>query len=201
MIAIIDCGVGNINAIANMLKKTGRDNLITNDVGEIERASKLILPGVGAFDVVMNELKSLNLLQVLDYKALQQKVPVLGICLGMQLLTNGSEEGQCKGLGWIPAYCYKFSPSAGIKIPQMQWNHVVPTRQSPLTSGLDNHSKFYFVHSYYVKTESDQYSILHAEYGVQFDAAIQKENIYGVQFHPEKSHKYGMRLLSNFSSL
>jgi glutamine amidotransferase len=201
MIAIVDYGVGNVRAIANMLKKIGADAVITNDAQQIKDATKLILPGVGAYNTAMQELERLQLKNVLNEKALIQKIPVLGICLGMQLMTNGSEEGTTKGFGWIPAYSYKFSNAGVLKVPHMKWNYVESIQKSPLTNDLEPGSKFYFVHSYFVKVNDKQHSLLQTEYGVRFDAAIQKENIYGVQFHPEKSHKYGMKILSNFVSI
>ena len=201
MITIVDYGVGNLRAIANMLKKIGATSIITSDRQEIRSATKLILPGVGAFDPAMNELKRLDLIGDLHFKAIEEKVPLLGICLGMQLLTKGSEEGTEKGLGWIPACAYRFPQHEQLKVPHMKWEEVNKTNDSVLTRELAPHSRFYFVHSYYVKTESKEHSILTSEYGVKFDAAIQKENIYGVQFHPEKSHKYGMQVLKNFAGL
>lgn len=199
MIALVDYGVGNTRAIANMLKKLGADCIITNDKNRIAAASKLILPGVGAFDTAIQELKKLDLLPVLHAKA-EDGIPVLGICLGMQLLTRGSEEGNEKGFGWIPAFTYKFQQQE-LKVPHMKWSYVEKLRESVLTVDLEPASKFYFVHSYYVKAEEREYALLQAEYGVLFDAALQKDNIFGVQFHPEKSHKYGMKILSNFARL
>ena len=200
MIAIVDYGVGNTRAIANMLKKLGADFVISNDKKQIAAASKLILPGVGAFDAAIRELEKLDLHEILHQKATREKIPVLGICLGMQLLTNGSEEGNEKGFGWIPAFAYKFQQK-DLKVPHMKWCYVKKLGESPLTKDLDPAPKFYFVHSYYVKAEKKDHVLLQAEYGLPFDAAIQNENIYGVQFHPEKSHKYGMKILSNFSGL
>jgi glutamine amidotransferase len=198
MIAIVDYGVGNVRAIANMLKRFGAQSIITNNKEEINAAAKLILPGVGAFDPAMIELKRLDLVDVLQRKAMEEKTPLLGICLGMQLLTAGSEEGKEHGLGWIPAFAYRFPQQETLKVPHMRWDYVEKTNDSPLTKELEPQSKFYFVHSYFVRTESRSHSVLQSEYGTTFDAAIQKENIYGVQFHPEKSHKYGMRILQNF---
>lgn len=129
-----------------------------------------------------------------------EKTPVLGICLGMQLFTTGSEEGNTKGLGWIPGYTYKFSTAQGLKVPHMQWNFVQSSGASALGGQINETERFYFVHSYYVKVEP-QHSILHTDYGIRFDSGIQKDNIIGVQFHPEKSHKYGLKLLDAFAKM
>ncbi len=201
MIAIVDYGVGNVRAVQNMLQKLGVRAQVTGDANELKEATKIILPGVGAFDTAMKELENKRLLEVLNDAVLVQQKPVLGICLGMQLLTHGSEEGKCKGFGWIAANAFRFSSDGSLKVPHMKWNYVTPVNASALTQGLVPESKFYFVHSYYVQVEDKAHSLLQCEYGVTFDAAIQKGNVYGVQFHPEKSHKYGMQLLSNFVAL
>jgi imidazole glycerol-phosphate synthase subunit HisH len=201
MMVIVDYGVGNLRAIANMLKKTGTESIITNNRNQIEAASKLILPGVGAFDPAMRELQRLDLVNVLQDKVAGNKTPLLGICLGMQLLTKGSEEGTEKGLGWIPAYTYRFPQNSGLKVPHMGWSYIEILKKSPLTKEIAPQSKFYFVHSYFVKAENREHALLQVDYGTSFDAAIQHENIYGVQFHPEKSHRYGMKLLENFAKL
>jgi imidazole glycerol-phosphate synthase subunit HisH len=201
MIVIVDYGVGNLRAIANMLEKTGTETLITNNRNQIETASKLILPGVGAFDPAMKELKRLDLVNVLQDKVMGEKTPLLGICLGMQLLTNGSDEGTEKGLGWVSAYAYRFPGNEVLKVPHMGWSYVEKLNESPLTKEMLPGSKFYFVHSYFVKAGNREQVLLQAEYGTSFDAAIQHENIYGVQFHPEKSHRYGMKLLGSFAKL
>ena len=149
----------------------------------------------------MREIEARGLRDVLDRKALKERVPTLGICLGMQLITRRSEEGNCKGLGWVDGEAHRFLTDGGRKVPHMGWNEVTSTRDSPLTAGLTDEARFYFVHSYYVTTDRPEDSVLNANYGVTFTAAIEAGNIYGAQFHPEQSHKYGMQLLSNFAGL
>lgn len=201
MITIIDYGVGNVRSVANMLNKIGEPSLITDNPDDIRAATSLILPGVGAFDTAMNELEKRGLKELLHQKVMIEKTQVLGICLGMQLLTDGSEEGKEKGFGWIPGFAYRFPQSAEWKVPHMRWNSVTATGESPLLSELEDDARFYFVHSYYVKAEERQHAILSTEYGLSFDAALQKDNIMGVQFHPERSHKFGLKLLYNFTKL
>jgi glutamine amidotransferase len=184
-----------------MFKRIGVQAKITSDLGEIAGANKILLPGVGAFDNAMTRINETGLKEVLDKKAKLDKVPILGICLGMQLLTRGSQEGVLSGLGWIEADTIKFPAIDGLKVPHMGWNVVNPSTQSKLTLDLPNESRFYFVHSYYVQVDKQENSILKANYGIEFDAAIQNDNIYGAQFHPEKSHKFGMQLLKNFSEI
>ncbi len=203
MITIVDYGLGNLGSIVNMLKKIGVEAEITSETNKVESASKLILPGVGKFDAAVGKISELGLREVLDKKARVDKIPILGICLGMQLLTHGSEEGQLAGLGWINAHTYKFNfpDDPMMKVPHMGWNHVTKSTDSPLTDGFIDDFRHYFVHSYYVRVVDEKDSILKTKYGLEFDSAIQSNNIYGVQFHPEKSHKYGIKLLSNFSKL
>jgi glutamine amidotransferase len=203
MIVIVDYGLGNLGSIRNMLKRIGVPSEITSDTEKIDSAEKLILPGVGKFDAAMEKIESLGLRKVLDKKALVDKTPVLGICLGMQLLTNGSEEGRLPGLGWIDANTLKFDFDADsmLKIPHMGWNLVKRSTPSSLTEGFDDEFRYYFIHSYYVRVSDEKNSILKTDYGLEFDSAIQKDNIFGAQFHPEKSHKYGIRLLSNFANI
>jgi len=200
MITIIDYGLGNLGSVLNMMKKVGVQAEISSDLDVISRSEKILLPGVGAFDPAMERLTGTELRKVLDQKALQEKVPTLGICLGMQLLTGGSEEGKLQGLNWIPAFTYKF-PSSDLKVPHMGWNHVSKKTPSPLTEGFDNEFRFYFVHSYYVKATDERNAILQTNYGVLFDSAVQKDNIFGAQFHPEKSHRFGMQLFKNFAKI
>lgn len=201
MITIIDYGMGNLGSVQNMFKYLGIPSIITGDLGELAKAQKILLPGVGAFDNAMISLNQKGFRELLDHKALVEKVPVLGICLGMQLLTRGSEEGKLPGLNYIPADTVRFPKTAGIKVPHMGWNRVVYSTPSVLTKDLPEESRFYFVHSFRVNVDDENNSILKADYGIRFDAAIQKENIFGAQFHPEKSHKFGMQLLKNFASI
>jgi glutamine amidotransferase len=205
MIAIINYGLGNLGSIQNMLKKIGCfDVIISKDQTEIDKADKLILPGVGAFDNGMSKINESGLLDILNENVLVKKKPVLGICLGMQLLTKGSEEGKLKGLGWIDADTIKFSfenNGESFKIPHMGWNYVKASKQHPLVNNIDNTFRFYFVHSFYVSCKNESDSLLKSNYGIDFTCAVQKDNIMGVQFHPEKSHKYGMQLLKNFVDL
>jgi len=203
MIIIIDYGMGNLGSIYNMLKKIGVQSKITNHPKEIINAQKMLLPGVGAFNNAMIKINESGFRDILIKKALVEKIPVLGICLGMQLLTDGSEEGDLPGLGLIPAKTirFNFNNNEKLKVPHMGWNSVYEYNQSNLTKELLEEPRFYFVHSYYVKVDKEENSILKTNYGIEFDSAIQKENIFGVQFHPEKSHKFGMKLLENFAKI
>lgn len=203
MITIVNYGMGNLGSVQNMFKRIGVPSEITGEPAAVARAEKLLLPGVGAFDAAMQKIADSGLREVLDRKVLEEKIPVLGICLGMQLLTNGSEEGVLPGLGWIPARCFRFRFPEGskLKIPHMGWNYVFPKRESSLTKDLPDEPRFYFVHSYYVQCDYAENVLMTTPYGNDFHSIVQRENVYGAQFHPEKSHKYGMKLLSNFASL
>lgn len=209
MITIVDYGMGNLESVKNMFRKLKVEARISEDVKEIEQANKIILPGVGAFDRAMEQINTKGIREVLDRKACQEKIPIFGICLGMQLLTKGSDEGQLPGLGWIDAYTYKFKPDHGngIRIPHMGWNEIQVVNDCDLTKGLNNltttneNPRYYFVHSYHVKVENQQDSMLKTNYFIKFDSGIHKKNVYGVQFHPEKSHKFGMKMLQNFAEL
>ena len=201
MISIVNYGMGNLGSVLNMLKKIGVQAEIVENPEKLVLASKILLPGVGSFDKAMSRIQEIGFKEVLDQKALVEKVPVLGICLGMQLLTRSSEEGVLPGLGWIDADTIRFPSTQGLKVPHMGWNIVIHSTGSKLTQHLPEESRFYFVHSFRVNVDHQENSILKAQYGITFDAAIQKDNIYGAQFHPEKSHKFGMQLLRNFASL
>ena len=203
MITIINYGMGNLGSVQNMLKRIGVKSVITSDINEIEKAEKILLPGVGAFDAAISKIDELNLRPVLTFMAKEKKVPFLGICLGMQLLTESSEEGVLKGLNFVPAKTikFKFPENSDLKIPHMGWNLVTKNTESVLTKNFTDEFRFYFVHSYHVKCDNPINSILTTNYGYEFDSAIQNENVFGAQFHPEKSHKYGMQLLSNFANI
>jgi imidazole glycerol-phosphate synthase subunit HisH len=201
MLVIIDYKTGNLLSIKNILKRIGVNAEITNDKGLIEKATKIILPGVGHFDYGMGNLKSLALIDLLNEKVINQKTPVLGICLGAQLLTKGSEEGSKPGLGWINGYTKAFDKSKlvkQLKVPHMGWSDVKYKSTSKLFQGYTGVPRFYFVHSYHLVCENEQDELTHCDHGYEIVAGVEHENILGVQFHPEKSHKFGMKLLENF---
>lgn len=205
MIGIVNYGLGNLGSIQNMLSFIGVDSMIIDDPKELDNVSKIILPGVGAFDTGMNHLNDKGWVELLNKKVLLEKTPVLGICLGMQLMTKSSDEGVKEGLGWIDGKTTKFNFSldSKLKTPHMGWNIVTTENQSALHLGLDSleEIKYYFVHSYYVEVHNPLDTIFSCNYGQKFCASFQHENIYGVQFHPEKSHKYGFVLLKNFANI
>lgn len=203
MIVIIDYGLGNLASVLNMFKKIGvKDVVVSRDENIISKADKLLLPGVGAFDAGMGSLEQTGLVPLLNQKALVEKVPVLGICLGMQLLTKQSEEGVKPGLGWIDAETVKFNldPSLKLKVPHMGWDYIKVNRQNSLIA-MDTKNRFYFVHSYHVKCFDDTQSLATSHFGTDFTCMVNKDNIFGTQFHPEKSLKFGMKLLENFSKI
>ena len=201
MLVIVDYGIGNLDSIRNMLKKTGNDSIISSDVQEIGSATKLILPGVGAFDTCASKLRGSGLLEAINKRVMKDKTPILGVCVGFQLFFQGSEEGSLPGLGWIGGQVVKFKRDklpASLKIPHMGWTEVKLAKPSLLFENMYEGSRFYFVHSYYPEIADNNDALLFATYGYPFVAAIERDNIMGVQFHPEKSHKFGMRLLENF---
>lgn len=202
MITIVDYGVGNVASIVNMLKKAGTSAVVTADKECLMQAKVIILPGVGSFDNAMARLKELNLLDTLSYLVLDKKIPFLGICLGMQILFEKSEEGSQKGLGWLKGYVRKFDFSNldsanNLKVPHMGWNVVQPVNSVDLYNNIDGEIRFYFVHSYHVVC--DKKNILAtANYGYDFVCSVHQENIWGAQFHPEKSHRFGVQFFKNF---
>jgi len=199
MIGIIDYGMGNVGSVESMINYLGcHKTKIIKKKSELLLVDKLILPGVGTFDNGMKNLKDYGLLDELNKQVLNNKKPILGICLGMQLLMDKSEEGKLGGLGWIKGDCKKFKfVDKSLKVPHMGWNVA-----SPITNELcDNNSRFYFVHSYYVECIEKDNIMLKTNYGIEFVSGVSKDNIFGVQFHPEKSHKYGMDLMEKFINL
>ncbi len=201
---IVDYGMGNLGSIFNMLKKIGVPAEISSNKKVIAEAKKLILPGVGSFDNAIKNLTSLDLMNILNKKVLEDKTPILGICLGIQLFTKRSDEGVLQGLGWIDAETVSFLKYIDIKamkVPHMGWNSIKVQRKNPLMDQIDGDLRYYFVHSYFVKCNDHNDSIALTNYGIEFTSSIQKENIFGVQFHPEKSHRFGMQLLANFAGI
>ena len=199
MVLIVDYGVGNLSSIQNMLKKGGSKSLISNKESEINSATKLILPGMGHFDNCMQKLNGSGLREIIEKKTLEDKIPVLGICVGLQMFMENSEEGNEKGLGWVSGKTIRFKPGtdASLKIPHMGWEDVTCMKPSPIWEHLED-SRFYFAHTYHVENKEEQDTLLTAHYGYDFTVGIEKNNIIGVQFHPEKSHRFGMKLLQNF---
>ena len=201
MITIVDYGMGNLGSILNMLKRIGTECCISSSAREILEADKLILPGVGHFDSAMRNLESLDLIGPLNEAVMEHGKPVLGICLGQQLLTRGSEEGNLKGLGWIDAEARRFVAPEGkrLQVPHMGWNVVDVVNPSPLFDDTFPDSRFYFVHSFRVLCDRNENVMTTTDYAGTFHSGIIRDNIMGVQFHPEKSHQYGYRLLTNFA--
>jgi glutamine amidotransferase len=202
MITIINYGSGNIQAICNIYGRLRIPYLVTDKPEDVRASRKIILPGVGAFDQAMGELDRSGLRSALDAAVLGEKKPILGICVGMQLLAKSSEEGVCAGLGWIDGVVKRFSHPVGtqrLQLPHMGWNHAQVLRPDPLFDGLDLSSGFYFLHSYYFSCADASEELTRTEYGAGYASAVRKGNIYGVQFHPEKSHQAGIGVLRNFA--
>lgn len=200
MITILDLGLGNMGSVRNMFKRAGIPTTTTSDPGQLAAATKIVLPGVGAFDSGMSKLAASGLVDLLNERVIDKRVPTIGICLGMQLLTEGSEEGTLPGLGWIPGTTLRFRPThPSLKIPHMGWNRARPTRTDSLFRDAEEDARYYFVHSYRVVCTDDCDVLAWTEHGEEFPSAIQRGNIYGTQFHPEKSHRFGLRILRNFA--
>jgi glutamine amidotransferase len=204
MITIIDYGVGNINAFVNVYKRLNVPVKIAKTAADLEDAHKIILPGVGHFDHAMTQLIKSGMREKLNELVIEKKVPVIGICVGMQMMGNDSDEGTMKGLGWIDASIKKFDESKirqVTRLPHMGWNDVAPLKVNPLFEGLETAALFYFLHSYYFECNDSSDILATSEYGGVFTCATHHKNIYGIQFHPEKSHSYGETLLHNFAKL
>jgi len=201
MIGVVDYGVGNLGSVLNMFKRVGVPARLVATPDELVAADKLLLPGVGAFDHAIQRLNESGLRSTLDARVLEDKVPLLGICLGMQLLARSSEEGVASGLGYVPADVQRFPADTGLKVPHMGWNAVDPATPCPLFPEGEVERRFYFVHSYFAEVDAPEYRMLTCTYGRTFDAGIMKDNVFGVQFHPEKSHRFGKALFSAFGAL
>jgi glutamine amidotransferase len=201
MIAIVDLGIGNTGSLLNMFRKIGVAASATTDPDAILSADKVVLPGVGSFQRAAERLTELGVRDALGEFALGKRRPLLGICLGMQLLTRKSEEGGDEGLGLIPGETVRFRVPEGsrLKVPHMGWNTIKRVGAHPLFEGMPADSRFYFVHSYHVVCDSADAAIAETDYGVPFTSSIARDNVLGVQFHPEKSHRFGMQLLENFA--
>ena len=204
MITIIDYGVGNISAFVNVYKRVNVTVKIAKTAADLENAQKLILPGVGHFDHAMSQLVKSGMREKIDELVLVKKLPVIGICVGMQMMGNDSDEGVMQGLKWIDASIKKFDETKiqqVTRLPHMGWNDVSAVTRNPLFNGLEKDALFYFLHSYYFQCNNPSDILATSEYGGIFTSAIQHENIFGIQFHPEKSHSYGETLLHNFAKL
>jgi len=204
MIAIINYGLGNVKAFANVYHKLNMPAKIVKKASDLENARKVILPGVGAYDHALHMLENSGMRQILDEIVLHCHVPVLGICVGMQMLANSSEEGSIPGLGWIGGEVKRLkpsSPTSSLRVPHMGWNNLKPLKKSGLLNGFDNNARFYFLHSYYFRCLKNEDIVAFTDYDGEFASVVNSGNIFGVQFHPEKSHHWGIRLLENFGNL
>lgn len=205
MITVLDYGVGNLHSFLTLFKRLNIPVKTASNTQDLEDSSKLILPGVGAFDHTMRRFNESGMRAGVEELVLVKKIPVLGICVGMQMLATGSDEGTLTGLNWIPGRVIPFSEcaeSAYLPSPHMGWNDVVFNEKSIFKNGAsDTLPRYYFLHSYYFDTEDKNHVAGTANYGIRFDAAVCKNNIYGVQFHPEKSHSWGAQLLKNFAEI
>jgi len=201
MLMIVDIGVGNLGSITNMFKKIGGKAVASDNPNDFLEATKIVLPGVGAFDEGMRRLKEQGFIETLNKRVLGDKVPVIGICLGSQLLGKSSEEGERAGLGWIDMEVVRFPKDKGLRVPHMGWNVVNPVGNQGIFAGVEGELRYYFVHTYHMKCNNSKDIAGTTQYGDEFTSAIHHENIYGVQFHPEKSHRFGAALLKNFAEL
>ena len=204
MITIVNYGLGNIAAFSNLYKRLNIPAKVARTAADLADAERIILPGVGAFDYAMGLLDASGMRETLDELVVRRKVPIVGICVGMQILADGSDEGVRKGLGWIPGRVRAFAgneASKAMALPHMGWNDVAPAAGEALFRRLEDDARFYFLHSYFFECADPAHVVATADYGLQFSCAVRKDNVHGVQFHPEKSHHYGARLLKNFSEI
>jgi imidazole glycerol-phosphate synthase subunit HisH len=198
-VSLVAYGLGNLGSVVNMLKRAGSEVRLVGTPDEILASERVLLPGIGAFDEGMSRLRDQDLVTPLKEFAASGR-PLFGICLGMQLLLDGSEEGEADGLGLIPGHSVRFSETDGLRVPHMGWNTVEPTRSDPLIDGLPDESRFYFVHSYRVVPDRGQDELGVTTYGARFASMIRAGNVMGAQFHPEKSHAFGMTIMRNFAA-
>ncbi len=204
MITIIDYGVGNVKAFLNTYKKLGIKVSVAQNPNDIRAAEKLILPGVGHFDYAMQCFFNSGMMEITNEIVLNRKTPILGVCVGMQMLAKSSDEGRLPGLGWVNADVLKFDSAQSSefgRLPHMGWNDVISQKENPLLLDLETNAKFYFLHSYYFNCMDSEDSVAISHYGFDFTSIINHQNIYGVQFHPEKSHHFGVQLLKNFAKI
>lgn len=202
MIAIVNYGSGNIQAIGNIYKRLNIPFVVASAPDDLRSVDRVLLPGVGAFDQAMSELEKSGMRRALERVVLVEQKPILGICVGMQLLAKSSEEGHAQGLGWIDGVVKKFDRSSvhqTTHLPHMGWNTVTPVKDNPLFENVDLSGGYYFLHSYYFSCNSQADVLAETDYGVRFASALSRDNIHGVQFHPEKSHQAGIQLLKNFA--
>lgn len=204
MITIVDYGLGNILAFANIYKRLNISVSIASTPEQLLLAEKIVLPGVGSFDWAMSRLKESGLCEFLDILVLEKQLPVIGVCVGMQMMANRSDEGESKGLGWLDAEVKQFDEvrfAQSTHLPHMGWNDMLMVRKTPLLAGLETDARFYFLHSYYFAHKEEKQVLAQTDYGGFFASVVNRGNIFGVQFHPEKSHHWGVRLLKNFAEL
>lgn len=204
MIAVIDYGLGNIMAFKNAFNRLNAPVIVAKSADDLVSATRLVLPGVGSFDHAMKQFNASGMRETVEKLVLQQSVPILGVCVGMQMLAKSSDEGKLPGLGWIDARVRKFDPSqmsSAAPLPHMGWNDVLPRSTDGLFKGLDSGAHFYFLHSYYFECSDPEDILATTDYGMHFSCAVKRGNIHGVQFHPEKSHHFGSQLLQNLAEL
>lgn len=198
MIVIVDYDIGNISAVQNMFQRIGVKCHVSSKAEDIEQADHIVLPGNGAFDACMKNLRSSGLVSVLGSRVLRHRIPLLGICVGAQMLGHGSAEGVEPGLGWINMHVVRFPVLKDLRVPHMGWNHVKPQKNHTLTKSITEETRFYFVHSYFMQPVDKDDILMTTHYGTDFASAVAKGNISGVQFHPEKSHRFGKQLFKSF---